>query len=78
MADDRKRTNSFHDSDLEREAVNSCAHGIDEAVEWRRVRRRAHDLARQREAVTAFGDSASNRRRPGAGAFPTRSPARPL
>lgn len=50
VADDPKRTNSFHDSDLEREAVNSCAHGIDEAVEWRRVPRRAQDLARQREA----------------------------
>ena len=35
VADDGKRTDSFHDSDLEREAVNSCAHGIDQAVKRR-------------------------------------------
>jgi hypothetical protein len=32
VADDRKRTHSLHESDLERETVGSCAYGIDEAM----------------------------------------------
>jgi hypothetical protein len=35
VADERQPIDSFRDSDLEREAVRPCAHGIDQAVKRR-------------------------------------------
>jgi hypothetical protein len=32
VADERQRTDSFRDSDLEREAIHSCAYAINQTV----------------------------------------------